>query len=143
MNTESSIELVAKTVGISQEYLKQSLQGLDNMMSICHQLAVKGGWWTDLETGERKERNRGEMLMLIVSEVSEAMEGERKNLKDDHLPLRGMAEVELADVLIRLGDYAKGFDHKVVDSMIEKMAYNLCRPDHKPENRLVRGGKKF
>ncbi|XUM19805.1 hypothetical protein ACRAVF_19255 [Bradyrhizobium oligotrophicum S58] len=38
--------------------------------------------------------------MLIVSEIAEAMEGERKSLMDDHLPHRKMVEVELADTLI-------------------------------------------
>ena len=37
--------------------------------------------------------------MLIVSEIAEAMEGERKDLMDDKLPHRKMAEVELADAL--------------------------------------------
>lgn len=68
-------------------------------------------WWHDLETGERLDRNKGEMLMLIVSELSEAMEGERKNLRDDHLPSRMMAEVELGDVLIRTLDFAGGFNY--------------------------------
>lgn len=49
--------------------------------------------------------------MLFVSEVAEAMEGERKNLMDDKLPHRRMAEVEIADVLIRVFDYAGGFRH--------------------------------
>lgn len=67
-------------------------------------------WWTNLETGERIVRNKGELLMLVVSEIAEAMEGERKNLMDDHLPHRKMAEVEMADAYIRLLDYAGGFD---------------------------------
>lgn len=32
-------------------------------------------WWYDLETGERLDRNKGEMLMLVVSELSECVEG--------------------------------------------------------------------
>ena len=39
--------------------------------------------------------------MLTISEIAEAMEGERKNLMDDHLPHRKMAEVEIADAYIR------------------------------------------
>lgn len=65
-------------------------------------------WWYDIETGERLERNKGELLMLVVSEIAETMEGERKNLMDDHLPHRRMAEVEMADAYIRLLDYAAG-----------------------------------
>lgn len=36
-------------------------------------------WWIDLETGESKQRNVGELLMLATSELAEAMEGHRKN----------------------------------------------------------------
>lgn len=65
-------------------------------------------WWIDLETGERKSRNIGEMLMLTISEVAESMEGTRKGLMDDKLPHREMREVEMADTLIRLLDLAGG-----------------------------------
>ena len=72
-------------------------EGIDVAIQLCHQAAVQGGWWSNLETGLRKERNKGELLCLIHSEISEAMEGERKGLMDGHLPQRKMAEVELAD----------------------------------------------
>ncbi len=67
-------------------------------------------WWHDIHTGERLTRNFNELLMLVVSELAEAMEGERKNLQDDKLPHRKMAEVEMADVLIRCLDLAAGFN---------------------------------
>jgi len=75
-------------------------------------------WWHDLETGERLNRNKGELLMLCVSELAECMEGERKSkpnapVMDDHLPERVMAEVELADTLIRIFDLAGGFGLKL------------------------------
>lgn len=70
-------------------------------------------WWHDPNTGERLERNLDEMLMLVVSEVAEAMEGERKGLMDTHLPDRPMAEVELADVVIRLADIAGAYLHDI------------------------------
>lgn len=47
--------------------------------------------------------------MLTISEISEAMEGERKSLMDDKLPHRKMAEVELADAIIRIGDYSGAY----------------------------------
>ena len=71
----------------------------------CYRQNKEAGWWTDLETGEPLNRNRDEQMMLILSEFSEAMEGHRKNLQDDHLPQFTMKEVELADALIRIGDY--------------------------------------
>lgn len=64
-------------------------------------------WWHTRD-GERLVRNREELLMLALSEVAEAMEGERKSLMDDKLPHRPMPEVEMADTAIRLLDYAAG-----------------------------------
>ena len=63
-------------------------------------------WWIDLHTQAALDRNVGEMCMLIVSELSEAMEGHRKDQMDDKLPHRKMVEVELVDCLIRLLDMA-------------------------------------
>jgi NTP pyrophosphatase (non-canonical NTP hydrolase) len=100
-------------------------------------------WWHDLQTGEKLNRNKGELLMLIVSEVAEAMEGERKNLMDTHLPHRKMAEVELADVLIRVFDYAGAFGYDLSGAVTEKLAYNKTRKDHTKEARLGANGKKF
>jgi len=116
---------------------------INSIRDQIHQNAVKSGWWHELETCERKERNKGELLMLVVSEISEAMEGERKNLMDDHLPNRPMAEVELADAVIRIMDYAGGFGYDIGGAIIDKIRYNSLRPDHQPENRAKEGGKKF
>lgn len=102
----------------------------------------KAGWWSDLNTGLLKERNKGELLMLIVTEVAEAMEGVRKGLPDDKLPHRSMEEVELADVIIRILDYAGGFNLDLAGAISEKMLFNLSREDHKIENRIKEGGKK-
>lgn len=76
--------------------------------------AANEHWWRDPATGERIDRNKGELLMLVVSELSEAMEGERKDKWDDHLPHRRMAEVELADTKIRIFDFAGGFRYALV-----------------------------
>jgi len=99
-------------------------------------------WWRD-SYGRKLARNKGELLMLIVSEISEAMEGERKGLQDDHLPHRAMAEVELADVLIRIFDYAGAFGYDLEGAYQEKRLYNAKRDDHKHESRAAAGGKKW
>lgn len=117
--------------------------GIKAAVAVCHDAIVKGGWWHDLKTGDRLDRNKGELLCLIHSEISEAMEGERKNLMDDKLPHRKMVEVELADALIRIFDYAGAFGYDVAGALVEKLAYNARRADHKPENRLKADGKKF
>lgn len=101
------------------------------------------GWWNDPATGAPVTRNVGELLMLCVSELAEAMEGHRKNLQDDKLPHRKMIEVELADTVIRILDLAAGFELDLGGAMVEKMAFNAQRADHKAEQRLAPNGKKY
>ena len=76
------------------------------LTNCCHGVAVASGWWNDPATGKPLDRNVPEMLCLIHSEISEGMEGYRKNLMDDKLPHRPMLEVELADAVIRIADLA-------------------------------------
>ncbi len=82
-------------------------------------------------------------MMLMVSEIAEAMEGARKNLVDDKLPGRAMEEVELVDCLIRIFDYAGYYNLDLEGAYQEKRAYNAQREDHKHEARLQPGGKKW
>ena len=102
-------------------------------------------WWLDLETCLPLDTKKlvPEKLMLIVSELSEALEGHRKNLPDDKLPHRSMFEVELADALIRLLDLAGAMQLDLGGAYTEKMLYNASREDHKIENRKGVHGKKF
>lgn len=122
-----------------------ALEGGKDLQIVCHTLAATSGWWTNLKTGEdlRLANNVPEKLMLIVSELGEAMEGHRKDLMDDKLPHRKMLEVELADAVIRIFDLAgaKGMD--LGGAIAEKLAYNQQRADHKPEVRLAAGGKQY
>ena len=103
---------------------------LNQYARVCHEANRR--WWVD-SAGNRIDRNKGELLMLVVSEVAEAMEGERKGLYDAHLPDRPAAEVELADVLIRVFDYAGAFGYDLQGAFEEKLAYNAVRTDHKEE----------
>lgn len=114
---------------------------LNSYAKRCHDANLT--WWHDPATGQPKERNKGELLMLMVSELAEAMEGERKGLMDDKLPHRRMAEVELADCLIRIFDYAGAYGYDLDGAFEEKMQYNAKRADHRPEERLKEGGKKW
>lgn len=100
-------------------------------------------WWVSIEDGSRLNRNKGELLMLMVSEIAEAMEGERKDLMDDKLPHRKMAEVELADCLIRIFDYAGAYGYDLEGAYQDKRLYNTQREDHKHEVRSRPYGKKW
>ncbi len=117
--------------------------GVNDLVQACYKASFDAGWHTNIETGELKERNRAEMLMLIVSEIAEAMEGERKGLMDDKLKHRPMAEVEMADAVIRIADYCGRWKYDLGGAIIEKMQYNANRVDHRIEERLKQNGKKF
>lgn len=140
---------------------------LNALADRVHAANVKAGWWTDIKTGEStlRTRNVPEMLMLIVSEISEGLEAVRKNLMDDKLPHRPGLQVELADAVIRILDLAgsrtaierelyetregpwKGLaeaqTNPIGTVLIEKMLFNADRADHKIENRRKDGGKAF
>lgn len=118
---------------------------IDNLVNEVHADNVRAGWWNDLHTGEPLERNVGELLCLVHSEISEAMEGHRKNLMDDKLSHRPMFRVELIDAMIRIFDILgkDNREHRAGDIFMEKRAYNAKRADHKPESRLKAGGKAF
>ena len=110
---------------------------MDLDLTQCHKDAVEAGWWS------KPIQNVAEKLCLIHSEISEAMEGYRKDLMDDHLPHRKMIEVELADAVIRIFDLAGWLGLDLYGAIDEKLAYNRTRADHKPENRAKANGKRF
>lgn len=129
------------------------------LQDACHGAAYRAGWWLHAATGLDLQRiitkPEGALeellagllvtqkLCLTHSEVSEAMEGHRKGLKDDKLPHRDMLEVELADAVIRIADLAGALGLDLGGAIAEKMAFNAVRPDHKPEARAAAGGKSY
>lgn len=123
--------------------LEETKQAGETLVQACHGRAYNAGWWHDAETGEKRERPIPELLCLIHSEVSEALEGYKKDCMDEKLPHRKMLEVELADAVIRILDMAGGLDLDIAGAIAEKMVYNETRDDHKIENRLKTGGKRI
>ncbi len=116
---------------------------LNDLSDLFHEENIEAGWWKLDADGALIPRNKGELLALIHSEISECLEGVRKDQMDDKLPHRKMEEVELADALIRIFDYAGAHKLDLGGAVKEKRAYNKTRADHKPENRAKEGGKKF
>lgn len=123
----------SKTLSLFAPYYKRDIR---DITSVCHGLSIEAGW-------HDVPREIGTMIALIHSELSEALEGDREDLMDHHLPHRKMIEVELADVLIRTFDLAGKLGLDMGGALVEKLQYNQTRADHKKENREQEGGKKY
>ena len=97
---------------------------LNALAIACHGISTDKGWWDG-------PRAYGEILMLIVSECAELMEAFRKGRltdpcdKDNGLTCE---QEEMADILIRLFDFAghRGIDLDRAERL--KMEYNEKRP---------------
>jgi len=114
----------------------------------CYGYSKASGWHNDLKTGQPRTAEENHALFpvriaLAHSELSEALEGHRKDLQDDKLPHRAMAEVELADAVIRIFDLAGAMGYDLGWAIAEKLAYNAQRHDHTHEARRALGGKAY
>ena len=87
---------------------------IKEMTDLCHAIAKSKGFWD-------KERNTGEALMLIVTELAEAMEAHRKQDPENF-------KEELADVFIRLFDLCGGMGIDIEAEILKKCEKNKLRP---------------
>lgn len=106
---------------------------------VAHKMAREKGWWDCpvLTNGQIADRNNGELIALMHSELSECLEALRHdNPPSEHIPNFSGAEEELADVIIRIMDFAIARNLDVGRAIAYKMRFNAKR-EHK------HGGKIF
>lgn len=141
----SILKIGANLYGLYQELKKlrtvnkpkPTLLGINDLADQIHQVNREKGFWD-------KERNVGEMLMLVSSELGEAMEAHRKGKfakwEDYHkhvakvgakkifeVCIKDSFEDEIADATIRLLDMAAGLDVDLEKHIQSKLDYNRTR----------------
>jgi NTP pyrophosphatase (non-canonical NTP hydrolase) len=102
--------------------MKKEKKGIRDFIDVCHGIAKEKGWWDS-------ERNDGELIALMHSELSEALEAMRQ-----HAQMEDIAE-ELADCCIRIFDYCGARNIDLEKTLLKKIEFNKTRP--------YRHGKKF
>lgn len=126
--------------------LEENLKGLNQAANQIFQNNKAKGFWDN-------ERNVGELLMLVTSELGEAMEAHRKNkfakpIQIDNLieggytwedspiafashfqdEIKDTFEDEIADSVIRLLDLSAGLGIDLEKHILQKVKFNETRP---------------
>lgn len=103
---------------------------ISEMQERAHRIAVDHGWWPEEGDHSAVDATIPKNLMLIVTEIAEAMEcyreGQPMTWTDDGGKPQGIAS-ELADVLIRVADLCGAIGIDLEASVLDKMAYNARR----------------
>jgi NTP pyrophosphatase (non-canonical NTP hydrolase) len=139
----------------------QFIESFNALATEAHDTAVSKGWWSNedaellavistcarmspkdsdalIEIASKiSNKNDGEMIALMHSELSEALEALRHgNPPDDKVPEFSGVEAELADVIIRIFDLASQRGWRVAEALVAKMEMNKGRS-------VKHGGKLF
>ena len=113
-------------------YDPEFIESFNCMAEKVHECAVDEGFWI-----EGTNRNFGEMVALVHSELSEALECARMgNPSDKNISEMGGVEVQLSDAIGYLMDMAVGYGFNLAEALLRKQKFNESRG-------LKHGGKEF
>lgn len=105
-----------------ERYEPYMLSAWNSLAAAIHAINVDHGFWDG-------ERNDGEMIALMHSELSEMLEALRHgNPPSEHIPAFSGAEEELADLAIRALDMAAGRGYDLAGALLMKIEFNRSRP---------------
>jgi NTP pyrophosphatase (non-canonical NTP hydrolase) len=114
MSIETKADITAQDEGLL-------IEALHTLGEAFHANSREKGFWD-------VDRNDGECVALMHSELSELLEAIRHgNPPSDHIPEFSGAEEELADVVVRVLEYAEGRGFRVAEAIIAKHKFNRGR----------------
>jgi len=97
---------------------------MNNLIEVSHSIAKEKGWWDE-------PRDDRELLLLMQSEIAEALEEFRNHRKLDEVYYEGDKPagipIELADVVIRIADYCGSREVKFQESDLDPGTVGLSR----------------